>query len=76
MVCIAVSQVTGLAVHHSKPDAKPTFRKTKPVPLAVLPTVSLEINRLINESVMTAAYYSDFATAIVIVQKMDDSMWM
>ncbi|PIC32480.1 hypothetical protein B9Z55_012795 [Caenorhabditis nigoni] len=61
---------------HLKPDAKPTFRKARPVPYAVLPKVSQEINRLVKEGVITPTNYSDFAAPIVVVQKKDGSIRM
>uniref|UniRef100_A0A8R1EML3 RNA-directed DNA polymerase n=4 Tax=Caenorhabditis japonica TaxID=281687 RepID=A0A8R1EML3_CAEJA len=57
-----------------KPNASPTFRKARPVPYAVLPMVTQELNRLVKQGVYTATDYSDFATPIVVVDKKDGSI--
>ncbi|PIO56101.1 reverse transcriptase [Teladorsagia circumcincta] len=57
-----------------KPDATPVFRKARPVPYAVLPRLSQEIDRLIAANVLSPVDHSDWAAPIVVVQKKNGSI--
>ncbi|XP_021353194.1 uncharacterized protein K02A2.6-like [Mizuhopecten yessoensis] len=57
-----------------KPDAVPKFCKSRPVPYAIRPKVEAEINRLVEENVLTKVTYSEWATPIVPVIKKDGSV--
>ncbi|EPB67444.1 hypothetical protein ANCCEY_13469 [Ancylostoma ceylanicum] len=56
-----------------KPDAKPVFRKARPVPYAALPRISQEIDRLVAD-VLSPIDHSDWAAPIVVVQKKNGSI--
>ncbi|PIO54721.1 reverse transcriptase, partial [Teladorsagia circumcincta] len=57
-----------------KPDATPIFRKARPVPYAVLPRISQEIDRLIAANVLSPVDHSDWAAPIVVVRKKNGSI--
>ncbi|PIC40682.1 hypothetical protein B9Z55_008338 [Caenorhabditis nigoni] len=48
-----------------KPDAKPVFRKARPVPFAALPTVSEELDRLQQAGVISPVEHSEWAAPIL-----------
>ncbi|VDO46812.1 unnamed protein product [Haemonchus placei] len=57
-----------------KSDATPVFRKARPVPYAVQPRISREIDRLVAEKVLTPVEHSDWAAPVVVVQKKNGSI--
>ncbi|EYC16485.1 hypothetical protein Y032_0033g2683 [Ancylostoma ceylanicum] len=57
-----------------KPDAKPVFRKARPVPYAALPRISQEIDRLVAADVLSPIDHSDWVAPIVVVQKKNGSI--
>nr|CDJ86255.1 RNA-directed DNA polymerase (reverse transcriptase) and Integrase domain containing protein [Haemonchus contortus] len=57
-----------------KPDATPVFRKARPVPYAVQPRISQEIDRLVAGKVLTPVEHSDWAAPVVVVQKKNGSI--
>lgn len=59
-----------------KPDAKPIFRKARPVPYATLPAVSDELDRLTTQGVLEPVDHSSWAAPIVIVKKKNGSIRM
>ncbi|CAO4386706.1 unnamed protein product [Caenorhabditis nigoni] len=59
-----------------KPDAKPVFRKARPVPFAALPTVSEELDRLQQAGVISPVEHSEWAAPIVLVKKKNGSLRM
>lgn len=53
-----------------KPDAQPVFRKARPVPFALRDRIEAELDRLVQEGVLEATQYSEYATPIVpVIQK-------
>ncbi|PIO54880.1 hypothetical protein TELCIR_23745, partial [Teladorsagia circumcincta] len=52
-----------------KPHATPVFRKARPVPYAVLPRLSQEIDRLIAANVLSPVDHSDWAAPIVVAKR-------
>ncbi|EGT45549.1 hypothetical protein CAEBREN_25839 [Caenorhabditis brenneri] len=59
-----------------KPDAKPVFRKARPVPYATLAAVSDELDRLTTQGVLAPVDHSSWAAPIVIVKKKNGSIRM
>ncbi|XGW28165.1 hypothetical protein V3C99_008177 [Haemonchus contortus] len=57
-----------------KPGAQPVYRKKRPVPFASQPAVDAEIDRLVQEGVLTAVDHSDWAAPIVVVKKSNGSI--
>ncbi|XP_039291150.1 uncharacterized protein K02A2.6-like [Nilaparvata lugens] len=56
---------------HLKDDARPIFCKPRPIPYAIKDKVELEINRLVNENILTPVESSEYGTPIVPVMKPD-----
>ncbi|PIO72335.1 zinc knuckle [Teladorsagia circumcincta] len=52
-----------------KPDATPVFRKARPVPYAVQPRITQELDRLVTANVLTPVEHSEWAAPVVVVQK-------
>ena len=52
-----------------KPGAVPIFRKKRPVPFAAIPKVDEELDRLIEEGVISPVDHSEWAAPVVVVQK-------
>lgn len=48
-----------------KSDAKPVFRKARPIPFALRARVEDELNRMVNDGVLEHVDYSEYATPIV-----------
>ncbi|EFO94687.1 hypothetical protein CRE_08564 [Caenorhabditis remanei] len=59
-----------------KPDAKPVFRKARPVPYATLSAVSEELDRLTLQGVLTPVDHSSWAAPTVTVKKKNGSIRM
>ncbi|EFP01961.1 hypothetical protein CRE_22892 [Caenorhabditis remanei] len=59
-----------------KPDAKPVFRKCRPVPYATLSAVSEELDRLTLQGVLTPVDHSSWAAPTVTVKKKNGSIRM
>ncbi|PIO60823.1 integrase core domain protein [Teladorsagia circumcincta] len=57
-----------------KPDAQPVYRQKRPVPFASQPAVNAEIDRLLQEGVLTAVDHSNWAAPIVVVKKSNGSI--
>eukprot|EP00795_Rhopilema_esculentum_P009037 gene9037-16680_t len=54
-----------------KKDAKPVFKKARPVPFSLKEIVEKELNRLTKDGIMAPVMHSDWASPIVVVQKTD-----
>ena len=54
-----------------QPEAQPKFFKPRPVPFAIKDTVSLELDRLEREGILTKTTHSEWASPIVTVPKPD-----
>eukprot|EP00795_Rhopilema_esculentum_P017020 gene17020-8525_t len=54
-----------------KKDAKPVFKKARPVPFSLKEIVEKELNRLTKDGIMAPVMHSDWASPIVVVQKID-----
>ncbi|KAL6742230.1 hypothetical protein Aduo_015401 [Ancylostoma duodenale] len=52
-----------------KPDATPIYRQRRPVPFASQSAVNAEIDRLLNEGVLSAVDHSNWAAPMVVVKK-------
>lgn len=59
---------------HLRPDATPRFLKARGVPFPLRQHVENELNRLIEEGVLTPVRYSEWATPLRIVKKDDGSL--
>ncbi|PIO75460.1 hypothetical protein TELCIR_02484 [Teladorsagia circumcincta] len=57
-----------------KPDATPVYRKARPVPYAVLPRLSQEIDSLVAAKVLSPVDHSDWAAPVVVVHKKNGSI--
>ncbi|XP_067685478.1 uncharacterized protein [Haliotis asinina] len=56
------------------PDAKPIFFKPRPLPFAMKEKVDAELDRLIDQGIISPVQHSDWATPIVPVLKGDNSV--
>ena len=54
-----------------KKDAKPVFKKARPVPFSLREIVEKELDRLTKDGIMTPVMHSEWASPIVVVQKTD-----
>ena len=52
-----------------KKDAKPVFKKVRPVPFSLKAIVEKELNRLTKDGIMTPVMHSEWASPIVVVQR-------
>ncbi|PIO74481.1 hypothetical protein TELCIR_03500 [Teladorsagia circumcincta] len=52
-----------------KPDATPVFQIARPVPYAVQPRITQELDRLVAVKVLTPVEHSEWAAPVVVVQK-------
>ncbi|XP_046397971.1 uncharacterized protein K02A2.6-like [Ischnura elegans] len=59
---------------HLKNDAKPVFKKARPVPFALLPRVDKELDNLVNEGILVPVKVSEWATPVVNVLKRDGTI--
>lgn len=50
---------------HEKPDSKPVFMKTRPVPFAIRLKVEADLNDLVKNGVLGAVTTSEWATLII-----------
>ena len=67
--------VTGVeATLHLVDDARPKFLRARPVPYAMRPAVEQEIARLEQEGVIEPVQFSNWATPLVCVPKVDGSV--
>lgn len=57
-----------------KPDAKPVFFKSRPVPFAIRDKVNNELDRLVTLGILKPVSYSEYASPIVPVLKRDGSI--
>ena len=57
-----------------KPNAHPVFKKKRPVPYAYITTLDAEIDRLLEEGVLSAVDYSAWAAPIVVVKKTNGTL--
>ena len=56
------------------PNANPSFYKARPVPYALLPKVTVEIDRLVSEGILQPVKYSKWACPVVPVMKKDGNV--
>lgn len=56
---------------HEKPDSKPVFMKTRPVPLAIRLKVEADLDDLVKNGVLGAVTTSEWATLIIPAPKKD-----
>ncbi|KIH56792.1 hypothetical protein ANCDUO_13023 [Ancylostoma duodenale] len=59
-----------------KPDATPMYRQGRPVLFASQSAVDAEIDRLLNEGVLSAIHHSNWAPATVVVKKSSGATWI
>lgn len=52
-----------------KNDARPVFKRARPVPFTLLPSVEKELQRLEDEGVISKTTFSEWATPVVPVRK-------
>ncbi|XP_049517164.1 uncharacterized protein LOC125942945 [Dermacentor silvarum] len=57
-----------------KDDAKPTFLKSRTVPLALKDDVAKEVDRLVQQGVWEPVEYSNWETPLVVVRKKDGTL--
>lgn len=57
-----------------KPDARPVFFKSRPVPFALRDKVDAELDRLVSLGILKPVTYSEYASPIVPVLKRDGSV--
>ena len=57
-----------------KPDAKPVYKKSRPVPYSIQENVEKEYDRLITSDILYEIDHSDWASPVVHVPKADHSI--
>ncbi|GFW10464.1 uncharacterized protein K02A2.6 [Trichonephila clavipes] len=57
-----------------KPNYKPVFFKSRPVPFALKERIETELNRLVAEDIIEPVTYSDWATPVVPVIKQNGNL--
>jgi len=62
------------AAIHIKKDARPVFRKARPVPYALKPQLEAEYARLQREGILVPVSYSEWASPVVPVVKNDGTI--
>ena len=55
-----------------KPDTPACFKRPRPVPFPLKPKIDEELDRLLDAGIIEKVHYSDWASPIVSVPKMDE----
>ena len=57
-----------------KEDAHPKFCRARPVPFPVKPAAEKAISKMVEEGILEAVYYSEWASPVVYVTNSDGSV--